>query len=119
VGDKFMETLLNNFSSYRAMWLFAMFDLPVKTKTQRRRYTEFRKGLLKQGFMMLQYSVYARFCASEDNAKIYRGRIRKMLPPDGNVRLVTITDKQFGKMFVYNGKIEKNPEKKPEQMILF
>jgi CRISPR-associated protein Cas2 len=114
-----METLLNNYSPYRAMWLFAMFDLPVKTKKQRRRYTEFRKGLLKEGFFMMQYSVYARFCESEDSAKGHRFRVKNLLPPEGQIRLVSITDVQFGKMMVYNGKREKEPEKKPEQLILF
>ncbi|HHT9133449.1 MAG TPA: CRISPR-associated endonuclease Cas2, partial [Candidatus Avalokitesvara rifleensis] len=49
------------FSEYRAMWLFAMFDLPVDTKKARREYTRFRKALLTEGFTMLQYSVYARY----------------------------------------------------------
>ncbi|MGH9455773.1 MAG: CRISPR-associated endonuclease Cas2, partial [Terriglobia bacterium] len=43
-------------SGYRAMWLFAMFDLPVDEKELRREYTQFRKGLLREGFTMLQYS---------------------------------------------------------------
>ncbi len=30
-------------SGYRPVWLFAMFDLPVKTQAQRRRYAQFRK----------------------------------------------------------------------------
>ena len=58
------------------MWLFAMFDLPVTTAKARKRYTEFRKLLLEQGFSMLQYSVYARYCASEEMAVAYRNRIR-------------------------------------------
>ena len=101
------------------MWLFAMFDLPVKTKKQRRLYSQFRKGLLKEGFLMIQYSVYARFCRDEDSAKTYRRRVKSILPPDGHVRLVSITDKQFGKMHVYYGKIEREPEKQPKQMLLF
>src|SRR5690606_25570553 len=47
-------------SEYEGMWLFAMFDLPVVTKTDRRNYARFRKKLLEEGFMMLQFSVYAR-----------------------------------------------------------
>ena len=114
-----METRLQDFSPYRSMWLFAMFDLPVKTKKQRRRYTEFRKGLLKAGFFMLQYSVYARFCESEDASKTFRKAVKEMLPPEGHIRLVHITDKQFGKQTIYHGKTEKKAEKKPDQMLLF
>ncbi len=67
------------------MWLFAMFDLPVTTAKARKRYAKFRKVLLEQGFSMLQYSVYARYCASEEMADAYRGRIRTELPPEGYV----------------------------------
>ncbi len=52
-------------SAYRFMWVVVMFDLPVDTKKARREYTRFRKKLLRDGFMMLQYSVYARHCASK------------------------------------------------------
>ena len=57
-----------------------MFDLPVTTAKARKRYTQFRKLLVEQGFSMLQYSVYARYCASEEMADAYRGRIRAGLP---------------------------------------
>ena len=49
-------------SGYRAVWIFAMFDLPTDTDKARKDYTHFRKNLLKDGFAMLQYSVYARHC---------------------------------------------------------
>ena len=101
------------------MWLFAMFDLPVKTKKQRRKYTEFRKGLLSNGFIMLQYSVYARFCASDETTKAYKKRVKDILPPEGQVRLAAFTDIQFGKMDVFCGKKAEEPEKKPDQLMLF
>lgn len=40
-------------SEFRAMWLFALFDLPVETKELRREYVSFRKALLREGFVML------------------------------------------------------------------
>jgi len=40
-------------SGYRAVWIFAMFDLPTDTKKARKDYTSFRKNLLKDGFSML------------------------------------------------------------------
>ncbi|MEW5946146.1 MAG: CRISPR-associated endonuclease Cas2 [bacterium] len=101
------------------MWLFVMFDLPVDSKESRRSYTLFRKRLLNQGFTMLQYSVYARYCASEDAASTYRNRIKARLPPDGQVRVMSVTDRQFGKMEVFLGKTRVKSEKKPEQLMLF
>ncbi len=106
-------------SSYRSMWIIAMFDLPVDTEKSRKAYTTFRKNLLKEGFVMLQFSVYARFCSNFDSASTYRSRIKKVLPPDGQVRLIYLTDHQFGRMEVYNGKKRESPEGRPKQIMLF
>ena len=60
-----------NLSGYRFMWVVAMFDLPVDTKAARRAYAQFRKRLLKDGFVKMQFSVYVRHCASEENAEVH------------------------------------------------
>ncbi|MCK6456484.1 MAG: CRISPR-associated endonuclease Cas2 [Phycisphaerae bacterium] len=101
------------------MWLFAMFDLPVKTREQRRRYARFRKVLLADGFSQLQYSVYARYCASEEAATPHREYVRAALPDEGQVRLLAVTDRQFGKMENYVGKLRGPTEEKPIQLMLF
>jgi CRISPR-associated protein Cas2 len=101
------------------MWLFAMFDLPVDSPLARRHYTRFRKTLLSQGFSMLQFSVYARYCATEEISETHRRRVREALPSQGEVRVLSITDRQFGKMEVFLGKIRHPAEKKPNQLVLF
>lgn len=107
------------FSEYKAMWLVAMFDLPVETKEDRREYAKFRKALLREGFVMLQFSVYARYCESEERTKVYRRRVRMCLPPDGEVRVLSVTDRQFGKMEVYSSKKRRRVEQPPPQLVLF
>src|SRR5690606_12564209 len=57
-------------SGYRCMWVVTMFDLPVDTKAARRAYAQFRKKLLRDGFTQMQFSVYIRHCASEENAAV-------------------------------------------------
>lgn len=101
------------------MWLFVMFDLPVDDADARREYTRFRKRLLAQGFDMVQYSVYARYCPSEEASAAYRSRVRAVLPPDGQVRLLSITDRQFGKMEVFFARTPRRPEQRPRQLLLF
>jgi CRISPR-associated protein Cas2 len=101
------------------MWVVAMFDLPVDTKKARRAYAQFRKALLKDGFTQMQYSVYIRHCASEENADVHIGRVQSALPDDGEVRVLTITDKQFERMRVFWGKMRKPPESAPTQLELF
>lgn len=101
------------------MWLMTMFDLPVKTKQEKREYSRFRKLLLSEGFVQLQYSVYAKYCASRDNAEKYYRHIENAVPPKGHVRLIMITDKQFGDMVSLYGKTAEEVERKPEQLLLF
>lgn len=98
------------------MWLFALFDLPTKTKADRKRYTRFRKFLLNEGFTMLQFSVYAKYYASEESANTHRAHIKGNLPIEGQVRVIGITDRQFGKMEVYFGKKRTKVEDPPLQM---
>jgi len=113
------DTPLPTLSEYRAMWLFTMFDLPVDTANARKRYTQFRKQLIREGFCMLQFSVYARYFATEEGSESIRKRIAEVIPDDGRVRLLSVTDRQFGKMAVFYGKTAERVEDPPPQMMLF
>ena len=107
------------FGGHRSMWTIVLFDLPTDTVSARRQYTSFRKQLLNNGYVMMQYSVYMRHHASTENADVHVSRVKKSLPPDGEVRVVKITDKQFSKMEVYYGKRRKPTEQAPEQLQFF
>lgn len=48
--------------NYKMGWLVVIFDLPVTTAEARREYTQFRDFLLNDGYLMIQFSVYARPC---------------------------------------------------------
>lgn len=106
-------------SPYQSVWLITLFDLPTDTPEARRAYTDFRKQLLKSGFNMLQYSVYARYCPSEEKAKVHHRRIKQALPADGEVRVISLTDAQFAKMKVFHGKTRGAPERVPNQIEMF
>lgn len=96
-----------------------MFDLPTDTKKSRKEYGLFRKHLLEDGFTMMQFSVYARHCASKENAQVHIDRVKQHLPPDGEVRIISVTDKQFERMSVFLGKKRKLPQRAPCQLELF
>jgi len=106
-------------NGYRCMWILTMFDLPTDTKKSRHDYTVFRRHLLEDGFKMMQYSVYARHCASRENAESHVERVRRNLPPDGEVRVLAITDKQFERMSIFWGGKRQSPESAPCQLELF
>ncbi len=107
------------FGGLKNMWLIVLFDLPTDTKQDRRQYTLFRKNLLNDGFGMMQYSVYYRHCASDENALVHSKRVKSTLPREGEVRIIKITDKQFGKIQIYYGKEQKRTEKTPSQIEFF
>ena len=96
-----------------------MFDLPVGTKKARKAYAQFRKELLNDGFTKMQYSVYVRHCPSEENASVHMGRIASVVPPDGEVRILTLTDKQFERMRIFWGKMRRPIAPPPSQLELF
>jgi CRISPR-associated protein Cas2 len=99
--------------------MFALFDLPVDTKEHRKQYAQFRKTLLKLGFTMLQFSVYAKHLQSEDAAMQLGRIVGAAVPPKGQVRVLTVTDRQYGKMDVYFGRKRVEVEDAPEQIGLF
>lgn len=84
------------------------FDLPVKEKAAQKAAAKFRKFLLKDGYQMLQYSVYTRVCSGYDTVATHERRLRANLPPNGSVRLLTITEKQFGSMQVLLGELKQS-----------
>ena len=106
-------------SGYRCMWVVTMFDLPVDTKLARKQYATFRKHLLEDGFTQMQYSVYLRHCPSEENADVHIRRVERAIPPDGEVRILTVTDKQFERMRIFWGKMRRQPELPGLQLELF
>ena len=102
----------------RFMWLFCFFDLPVGTKSQRRAATRFRNHLKNDGFIMLQFSVYARLCRGEDGNQKHVDRIRNALPREGSIRCMTITDRQYARMRLMLGTATKTESNAGQQLVL-
>lgn len=102
----------------RILWLFVFFDLPVGTKGERRAATRFRNFLKDDGYMMLQWSVYARVCRGEEAVEKHVQRVTKNLPGKGSVRALQVTDKQYARMRLMLGEAKKNEKFAPQQMVL-
>ncbi|RNM31318.1 CRISPR-associated endonuclease Cas2 [Absicoccus porci] len=84
--------MMNNF---RFMRLLIFFDLPVKTKPQIKQYREFIKYLKNDGFIRVQYSVYAKLCINKDCAQTISKRIRLNAPAEGDIRYMIISELQY------------------------
>ena len=101
------------------MWVLVFFDLPTDTKKERKKASDFRKKLLKDGFSMFQFSIYMRFCASRENAEVHTKRVKINLPEKGHVAILSITDRQFGLMELFYGVDKVETEKPSQQLELF
>lgn len=110
---------MERLNEYRVMWIIVFFDLPTETKKQRKDASNFRRQLLADGFNMFQYSVYVRHCASMENAEVHRRRVRGLLPPEGMVCQLCITDKQFGAIELFQAAKPEQPKPGPIQLELF
>lgn len=107
------------FSEYRIMWVMVFFDLPTETAKERKAAAEFRKTLVKDGFVMFQFSVYIRHCPSSENAEVHIRRVKMALPEHGEVALMTITDKQFSRMELFSARKVKGNHQPSIQLELF
>lgn len=100
------------------MWLFVFFDLPVGTKAERRAASKFRMFLKDDGFLMMQFSVYARLCRGEDGADVHIRRVTSGLPGKGSVRALQVTDRQYARMKLLLGAGSKSERAAGQQMVL-
>lgn len=87
------------------MRLIVMFDLPTLTVEDMRSYRDFRKFLIKNGFMMMQESVYSKIALNQSMANLITNKVRENKPPKGLVQMFTITEKQFSRMEILVGDI--------------
>ena len=110
---------LSRLNQYRIMWAFVFFDLPTETKKDRKNYAIFRKSLQKDGFTMLQYSIYVRHCNSRENADVHIKRVRSFLAPKGEIIIFTLTDKQFGMMEFFRSRDPAIRPETPQQLEMF
>lgn len=100
------------------MWLFVFFDLPVGSKDQRRAATRFRNFLKDDGFLMLQWSVYARVCRGEDAVEKHQSRVRKNLPAKGSIRTLQVTERQYARMSLMLGDSKSSEKLATKQLVL-
>lgn len=111
--------MFERLNAYRIMWISVNYDLSVNTKQDRKRAARFRKQILSDGFMMFQFSMYIRHCASKENSEVHIKRVKNILPPKGNVGILCITDKQFGSMEIFRSRKPDKPPVGPLQLELF
>ena len=107
--------------NYKMGWIMVAFDLPVKTKDERRTATKFREWLLDDGYQMMQFSVYIRPCVTYARMETHIRRVKTVIPDEGDVRVIFITTAQWDRSHIIRGRPAKktDPESLPEQILLW
>lgn len=100
------------------MRVLVFFDLPVTTSEKRRAYTHFRKFLLKNGFLMLQESVYCKLALNSTAVNAIVENIHKNKPEEGVIQLLTVTEKQYAKMDIIIGELKSEVLDSDERLVI-
>ena len=104
--------------SYRYMRVIVFFDLPVLTKEERRAYTKFRKFLIKNGFLMMQESVYCKLALNSTAVKAIVEQVHKNSPAEGLVQLLTVTEKLYAKLDLIIGDVKREVLDTDERLVI-
>ena len=95
--------MIRSYMIYDFMRLIVFFDLPTLTKDDRHQYAVFRKYLIKQGYNMIQFSIYSKIFSNADAVNNHLKMIAKNVPKDGSVRAMSVTEKQYAKIVILLG----------------
>ncbi len=104
--------------SYRYMRVIVMFDLPIETEKQRKSYRDFRKYLIKNGFLMLQKSIYCKLAQNSAASDALTMQVKKNKPQEGLVQILRVTEKQYSKMEYVVGVSEKEVLDSDERLVV-
>ena len=100
------------------MRVLVLFDLPMVSIQERRIYGKFRKYLMKNGFLMLQESVYCKMALNQTAANSIMEGIRKNSPEEGIVQMLCITEKQYNKMECICGEVKRQILDTDERLVI-
>ena len=101
------------------MRVIVLFDLPSVTLTEKREYRHFRDFLLKNGFLMMQESVYTKLALNGTAANSIMQNVRKNKPSSGLVQMIAVTEKQFANMEIVVGSVSSSVLNSDERLVIF
>ncbi|PID66956.1 MAG: CRISPR-associated endonuclease Cas2 [Fusobacteriales bacterium] len=100
------------------MRILLFFDLPTLTIANKRNYTHFRKTLIKNGFFMMQESVYCKIALNMTNVNTIMRILEENKPDEGFIQILVITEKQFEKMITLLGDFETETLNTDERLVI-
>jgi CRISPR-associated protein Cas2 len=82
----------------------------MNTKKEKRVYRNFRKYLIQNGYMMMQFSVYCRIFANREAAVNHITILKRNVPKEEQIRIMLVTEKQYSKIEIIVGGKSKQEE---------
>lgn len=104
--------------SYRFMRIVVFFDLPTLTDSDKKEYRKFRKLLIKNGFIMMQESVYTRMVLNQTVQNSVIELLKKNKPSSGVVQAMIVTEKQFSNTVNISGKVTSDVIDSDERLLI-
>lgn len=96
---------------YKFMRLIIFFDLPMNSKDEVRIYSKFRKWLIENGYIMMQYSIYCKIFNNRDACVKHIPILKRYVPKKGQIRIMMITEKQYANIEIIVGGASNQEEK--------
>ena len=100
------------------MRVVVFFDVPTETAEERRDYRRFRAALLKNGFFMMQESVYSKIILNNTAANVIKETVRKLKTGKGLIQMLTVTERQFENMEFVLGKKQSTVVDTAERLVV-
>ena len=99
------------------MRLIVFFDLPIETQKNRHDYAVFRRYLIKNGFIMMQKSVYSKLVINNVTSQAVKAKVYDNLPSSGTVALLEVTENQFSRIDYLVGEKQSLVEESVDRLI--
>lgn len=85
----------SNTARCRFMRMLVFFDLPVVTCADKKEYRHFHTYMVKDGYLMVQESVYSKLVTNYGACELEMDKLKKNKPKKGLVQCLIITENQF------------------------
>lgn len=102
----------------RFMRVLVLFDMPVSSSTERKAYTHFRKFLIRNGFVMMQESVYSKIVPNVSVAKAVMNKVRREGTGKGLIQMMMITEKQYAQIELVAGEKQEEIVESDERLVI-
>lgn len=85
------------------MRVILFFDLPMVLKKDVKSYNQFRKYLIQNGYVMMQFSVYSKIFNNRESATNHISTLKRSIPLKGHIRIMLVTEKQYSNIEILVG----------------